>query len=262
MTSHDYHNIPFPGSTLLRCEVGSGVHGIAQAGKNDHDEMGVCIEPFDRAFGVDHIFEQYIFRTAEIREGRKNAPSGPGDLDLTIYSLRKWTQLALKGNPTVLLLLFSPNPVWIDTRGLELRRTAPLFASKRAGRCFLGYLHTQRERLQGTRGQQNVNRKALVDLHGFDTKYASHVIRLGYQGVEYLETGALTLPLQPEIRDRCLAIRQGHVPLVEILEETQQLDHELQTLLTTSALPDLPQTDRVERWMLDQYLEAWSKDLL
>jgi hypothetical protein len=33
-------------------------------------------------------------------------PSGPGDLDLTIYGLRKYCRMALKGSPTVLLLLF------------------------------------------------------------------------------------------------------------------------------------------------------------
>jgi hypothetical protein len=32
--------------------------------------------------------------------------SGAGDLDVIIYSARKWALLALAGNPTVLLVLF------------------------------------------------------------------------------------------------------------------------------------------------------------
>jgi len=35
--------------------------------------------------------------------------SGAGDLDVVIYSARKWCRLALAGNPTVLLALFVPD---------------------------------------------------------------------------------------------------------------------------------------------------------
>ena len=34
-----------------------------------------------------------------------------------------------------------------------------------------------------------VNRPELIAAHGYDTKYAGHVLRLGYQGIEFLETG-------------------------------------------------------------------------
>ncbi len=46
-------------------------------------------------------FAQFIYRSAAEREGRQDARSGAGDLDLTIYSLRRWIRLALKGNPTI-----------------------------------------------------------------------------------------------------------------------------------------------------------------
>ena len=35
--------------------------------------------------------------------------SGAGDLDVIVYSARKWARLALAGNPTVLLILFVPD---------------------------------------------------------------------------------------------------------------------------------------------------------
>jgi uncharacterized protein len=31
--------------TLLRTEVGSGVHGTAISGQDDRDELGICLEP-------------------------------------------------------------------------------------------------------------------------------------------------------------------------------------------------------------------------
>ena len=38
---------------ILRSVVGSGVHGIAIAGTDDHDEMGVYIEPPEYLLGVE-----------------------------------------------------------------------------------------------------------------------------------------------------------------------------------------------------------------
>jgi len=53
-------------------------------------------------------FGQFIYRTAAEREGRDDARRNGGDLALTIYHLGTWTRLALKGNPTIMLPLFTP----------------------------------------------------------------------------------------------------------------------------------------------------------
>ena len=84
----------------LRGVVGSTVHGLSNPGTDDRDEMGVYVEPPEYVAGL-RPFEHGVFRTQP-----EGAPSGPGDLDLTIYGLRKSWRLALKGSPTVLLLLF------------------------------------------------------------------------------------------------------------------------------------------------------------
>jgi predicted nucleotidyltransferase len=113
-------------TTILRGLVGSSVHGLVLDGTDDRDEMGVCV-----GFGR---FEQWVHRSAAKREGSVGARSRAGDLDLTIYSLRKWARLALQGNPTVLLLLYLPdNAVVIRTGvGQQLQKLAPAFASKHA----------------------------------------------------------------------------------------------------------------------------------
>lgn len=246
-------------STILRCEVGSGLHGIADGTPNDRDEMGVCLEPFPLACGLSAPFEQYVYRTAAVREQRHDAPSQPGDLDLTIYSLRKWARLALDGNPSVLLLLFAPNThtVTCDARGSQLRELAPAFASRQAGKRFLGYLQQQRQRLLGERGQKNVNRADLVAKYGYDTKYAGHMLRLGAQGVEYLETGQLCLPMAEPMRSRVLAVRQGRVSMQDVLTEAGLLEQQLKDLLVSSPLPEQPDRERVERWVLKVYYSAW-----
>ncbi len=150
--------------TILRATVGSTVHGLHHGGQDERDEMAVFIEPPEYLLGLARArgirsgiygFEHYVARTQP--EGVR---SGPGDLDLVAYSLRKYVRLALKGHPTILLLLFVPEELILaETQlGKELRELRPALLSRRAGRGYLGYLGGQKERLLGTRGQRRVNR--------------------------------------------------------------------------------------------------------
>lgn len=48
---------------ILRSVVGSGVHGIAIAGTDDHDEMGIYIEPPEYVLAVEIHRQDYVWRT-------------------------------------------------------------------------------------------------------------------------------------------------------------------------------------------------------
>src|SRR5207248_5650428 len=129
--------------------------------------------------------------------------------------------------------------------------------SRQAGPRFLGYLRSQKERLIGTRGQKRVNRPELIEAHGFDTKYAMHVVRLGRQGVELLNTGRLTLPMPEPERSRIMAIRRGEVAEADVLAEIDQVEAELAAALATSPLPPEPDRHAVDGFIVDTYREAW-----
>lgn len=245
-------------STILRANTGSVSMGLNLPGKEpDADEMGICIEPI-----ASHVsfnpFEQVVYRTAAEREHTHNAKSGPGDLDLVIYSLKKYLSLALNGNPAVLSLLWNRDPVVITPVGRELQGMRSVFASRRAGRAFLGYMTAQRLRMTGERGQKGVTRPELVALHGFDTKYAMHILRLGWQGIELLTTGELTLPLPEPIRSHILQVREGKFILAEVDAEAEDYERQLSELLTTSPLPEQPDRAQIEAWMLNTYRDNWS----
>jgi len=246
-------------NTILRGLVGSSVHGLVLAGTDDRDEMGVCAEPRRYVLGFGR-FEQWVYRSAAEREGHAGARSRAGDLDLTIYSLRKWTRLALQGNPTVLLLFYLPEDALVirTSTGEQLQKLAPAFASRRAGRRFLGYLEAQRQRLVGERGQRNVNRHELVEQFGYDTKYAMHMLRLGHQGVEYMESGRLTLPMREPIRSRLMAVRKGQSSLPQVLAECTELELRLSALLESSSLPPEPDEKSVEEFVMNTYEAAWA----
>jgi uncharacterized protein len=246
--------------TILRGLVGSTVHGLnVQDGIEDRDEMGICVEPLEDALALQGRFEQFVYRSAPVREGRQDARSGAGDLDLTIYSLRKWLRLALRGNPTILLLLFTPDDqlVHYDDLGTELRALRPALLSRRVQAPFLGYLQAQKQRLTGERGQKRIHRPELEAMYGFDTKYAMHMLRLGFQGVELLSTGHLSLPMRAAERAYLLDVRRGRVDEATCIARAAELEQELAALATGSPLPETPDEARVEAWMMHAYRRRW-----
>lgn len=247
-------------TTILRAVVGSTAHGLNLEGTDDRDEMGVCVEDL-ASFGGFSEFEQFIYRTAAERESKHDAPSQPGDLDLCIYSLRKFLRLAMQGNPSVLNLLFvRPEHCIVHKfHGAELQGLAPLIVSRRAGARYLGYMESQRQRLLGERGQKKVNRPELEEKYGYDTKYAMHILRLGFQGVELLSTGRISLPMPKEERAFCMATRKGEVPLQSMLTRAGELERELKDLTDSSGVPADPDRDGIQAWMLETYLNSWSQ---
>lgn len=244
--------------TILRAVIGSTAHGLALEGTDDRDEMGVCIEDIEFVAGLRH-FEQYLFRTAKVREGKDDAKSRPGDLDLVIYSLRKFVRLALDGNPTILNLLFVPwNQCLVrDARGASLQDLAPLIVSRQAAGRYLGYMTAQRQRLLGERGQKKVHRQELEEAYGYDTKYAMHMLRLGFQGIELLETGRITLPMRDAYREWLMAVRRGKLPLQACLTRAGEMELKLADLRDSSPLRKYPDQATVEAWVVRTYLDNW-----
>jgi len=254
MSAHtsDWHRQIAIDNTILRAQVGSGLHGVTVAGTDDRDEMGVCIEPPECVIGLRR-FEQYQYRTQP--EGVR---SGPGDLDLVIYSLRKWARLAAAGNPTVLLLLFVPahEVVSVGLPGVELQKNAPMFLSRDCGRRFIGYLDGQRDRMLGLRSQRT-NRPELIKIHGFDTKFAYHALRLGFQGVELLSSGKITLPIPQPQCDWLLDVRRGGVDKQTVLDSIEDLRDELVAHTVSSDLPDHADREQLDQWLIDTYQGYW-----
>jgi len=257
---------------ILRVQVGSGVHGTAVSGQDDRDEMGLCLEPPQFVTGLARVpngvrgqgpsvrFEQYERHTAWDRPGGVANRSGAGDVDVIIYSARKWARLALAGNPTVLLVLFVPDEEVVFRReeGAELMANAHRFVSRLAATRFLGYLRAQQSAMTGQAGA-HTNRPELAAVHGYDTKYAMHALRLGLQGIEFLTTGRITLPVPEPHRGYLRAVRRGDMPLAEVLEAIGRAEIRLGQLRETSAIPDQPDRNWVDDWLHRSHLNYWAR---
>jgi predicted nucleotidyltransferase len=237
---------------ILRGIVGSTVHGLSNPGTDDRDEMGVCVEPPEYIAGL-RPFEHWVFRTQP-----EGMPSGPGDLDLTVYGLRKFCRLALKGSPTVLLLLFitGENLLERDELGEELQALAPAFVCRRTGRAFVGYVDAQR---RGLLGEQHATRtRELSSEYGYDTKYAMHALRIAHQGRQLLTTGHISLPVAEPERSRLMEVRRGEIPLAEVLTRLHEQSAALERDILDSGIPDEPDRDRVDRFLVDAYRRSWA----
>jgi predicted nucleotidyltransferase len=256
-TEHGDRTIALDGE-ILRTVVGSGVHGIAIEGTDDHDEMGIYIEPPTNVIGLRPPSEHYVFRTQP-----EGARSGPGDTDLVMYSLRKYLRLATKGNPTALLPLYAPPPAVLTIRplGQELRDLASSVLSQRAVHRFLGYMNAQRERLLGRGRRSSVpNRPELVARYGYDVKYASHALRLAYQGLEIVRDGQLTLPMPQRERQRVLRVKRGDVPILEeVLREISDVQTKVEQLLSAGRTPLASEPDlaAISSWSATAHRRHW-----
>src|SRR5579864_390063 len=243
------YRFPYQQNLIMAFVGGSQLHGAKVGGTDDTDWYGVFIEPPDKMIGLDRD-EFFVYTT-----GGKRGGNGPQDVDVCLYSLRKWAGMAAKGNPSALHFVFAKEEFSTSwwTRIVERRN---LFASKRHVRPFLKFAEDQMERLCGRKGQKSIHRAALEQKHGFDTKYAMHVIRLYLEAKEYMESGKITLP-NPRV-DLLIAIRQGKYKQFEIEEMGKQLRAEAMIAQEKSPLPDIVNHDAVSKLIAGVYIEFWN----
>ena len=209
---------------ILRCGVGPAAHGLAREGEDDREELVIAIEPPCLAIGLER-WERHV------------------DRPLVAYSLRTFVMLALQGNATALIALYSPAITVESALGRELRELAPAFISSRLADRYAGYLRAQKDRLLGTR---------------YDVAYAMNVLRFAEQGRELLESGELVLPVPEPARGRIIEVRDDHLHRDSVLARVEEAERMLERARYGTLLPDEPDTARIETWMVEAYGRYWS----
>jgi uncharacterized protein len=121
--------------------------------------------------------------------------NGPDDVDVTLYSLRKWSGMAAKGNATALHFLFA-DPKDVSPRTWrKIQNNRSVFLSRTSARQFLGFADSQFKRLTGEKGSGTKGqRPEYIGRYGYDTKAAMHGLRLLYECMELMQLGRITLP--------------------------------------------------------------------
>ena len=138
------------------------MHGAKVQGTDDLDIYGVYVEPPELVLGLDSI-PHFVWSTAG--NERRN---GPMDVDITLYSLRKWAGLACKGNPTALHFLFTKSALHSKTWTKILTRK-DVFLSRSCVQQFLGFADAQLKRMTGQLGRgKKGQRPELEEKYGYD----------------------------------------------------------------------------------------------
>ena len=149
----------YPNNLLMTYVGGSKAHGAKIGDTDDTDHFGVFVEPPNCSLGIDN-YPHFVYTT-----GGKVGGNGPQDIDVTLFSLRKWAGLAVKGNPSALHFLFAPDATY-DKYGIwthYILKSHELFLSKGHVKAFLGFANDQMARLLGSKGQKNVHRKEIEE---------------------------------------------------------------------------------------------------
>jgi len=192
---------------------GSELHGAKVGATDDLDIYGVFLDPPPVVLGLNPR-KHFVWSTAS--DDRRN---GPEDVDLTLYSLRRWAQLAAKGNATALHFVFADSITGEQGRGAKGRR--PEYES----------------------------------VFGYDTKAAMHCLRLYLECIELMRFGTITLP-RPD-QNYLIEARSGAWTLERFLAEAERLRSEAEDAAKISSLPESVDLRAISSLLAKAHLAAW-----
>lgn len=208
---------------ILQVLAGSRSYGT-QTETSDHDLRGIYLAPADLAWSLQGAPEQLEFRADNTEE--------------VYWELGKFLRLALQNNPNILEVLWSP-VLQSTALGEELRTLRGAFLSRKVEQTYGGYVKSQREQL---------SRRVRLD-GDLKPKHGMHLLRLLYAGIHVLRTGEVLVNVGPH-HDELMEVRSGGWSMNRILARAAELETELVEAARTTQLPDQPDTDRVEAYLL------------
>jgi predicted nucleotidyltransferase len=236
--------------------MGSVAYGVS-SDTSDMDVYGWCIpEKVDLfphlrgeilGFGTNkQRFEQ--FQQHHVFD--QDAMAGKGrNYDFSIYSIVKFFQLCMENNPNMVDALFVPQNciLHITAVGNMVREQRKIFLHKGCFHKFKGYAFSQMHKMSIKTPQEGSKRDALVKQHGYDTKFAYHIIRLIDEVEQILTTGDLDLQRSKE---HMKAVRRGEVTEEEIKNYFSQKEKDLEKLYAESTLPHSPDEGKIKTLLL------------
>lgn len=247
LTMEEQNQLLPPGIILLGYR-GSIAHGTylnpehVEDSIDDKDVMGVAIPTIDHYFGIGEGSMRRGTYERKVKEW-----------DAVTYELRKYVTLLCQANPNVMSLLWLEKHHYINVReeGRILIDSRHLFATKQAYYSFVGYAHGQMKRMTSyaKKGYMGQKRKELVEKFGYDTKNASHLIRLLRMGIEFLREGELHVH-RHDARE-LVAIKMGEWSLDRVKEEANRLFKRAEDAYDTCSLPNRPDQEKINRLCVD-----------
>ncbi len=244
-----------PGNVQYETIMGSTAYGVS-SDSSDVDVYGWAVPRKEDVF--PHLrgevpgfgararrFEQY----QEHHVVDRDALGGRGRVyDLTIFGVVKFFSLAMENNPNIIDSLFTPTTCVLHCTkvGNLVRENRRLFLHKGAWPKFKGYAYSQLHKIAIKRPRGK--RAELVAEHGFDTKFAYHVVRLIGEVEQILMEGDVDLQRNNE---QLKAVRRGEWTEERLRQWFADKESHLERAYAESTLRATPDEPRLKALLLD-----------
>jgi len=179
----------------------------------------------------------------------KDALGGKGrEYDITCYGIVRYFQLCMENNPNMLETLFVPQHCVIHCSVIAdmVRTNRELFLHKGAFYKYKSYAYNQLHKIRNKKDTQG-KRKELIELHGHDTKFSSHAVRLVNYCIQILTEHHIDMTKDVK---HLKAIRRGEVHEEDIYKWFGEKELQLEKLFTESTLQIKPDEDRIKNLLL------------
>lgn len=222
---------------LFKTIVGSNLYGL-NTPTSDVDFRG---------FGFPDVDEMIGLRKCEQEENKNLDEEG------TIYALTKYFHLLIKGNPTILEVAFADRKFHqVSTvEGREICEFVKAhFLTKHLFKPFNAYFLAMQRDINKLK--TSGDRLELIKKFGYDTKAASHCVRLGYQCYDIMKQGHFNPTLQGQQQENCFAIKQGKWTLSAVNSLIEIINHDMYEAYVDSNLPKAPDFSLVNQFLVDK----------
>lgn len=207
---------------IYRCVVGSRAFGLA-TDASDTDRRGIYLPPARLHWSLYGVPKQL-----------------ENDVQVECYwELQKFLIMALKGNPNILECLFTPLVEHVTPLAEELLAMRDAFLSRLVYQTYNGYVMSQFKRMQADlRNQGKVK-----------PKHVMHLIRLLLSGIHVLRHGIVPVDVGQH-REQLLAIKNEKLPWDEIEAWRKHLHVEFDRALAETDLPERPDYERANDFLV------------
>lgn len=226
--------------------VGSQLYGTATP-LSDKDFKGFCFQEPDELIGLKN-FEQQEFNNG--------VADGPDKREGVVYSVDRYINLCLKGNPTVIEIAFAASEYWMHTTpvGEEvIKYVRDNLLTKHLFKPYSAYHTAQVRKLQSM--ERTGKRASMVEEFGYDVKFAMHAYRLARQCVIVFQEGVLRPTLDPADKQVCLELRAGKYTKEEALKILEDVDKQMYAAYKLSTLREMPDFNKANDFVTNLNME-------
>jgi uncharacterized protein len=161
----------------------------------------------------------------------------------TYWELQKFLTLALKANPNVLEVLYSPLVETATPIAQELLDMREVFLSRLVYQTYNGYVLSQFKKLEADLRNHEANSTVRR------WKHAMHLLRLLLSGISVLQSGEVLVHVG-EQRETLLAVKRGELPWDELNRWRLELHRQFDAALSRTRLPERPDHARANAYLL------------